>query len=113
MICAHNMGYPKIAIKQLEILNSDKRIDFAKEFVKAKIINQKNYLRYLNNYYKKLSFEIEINKTSLKKLLSKIKKNIDKFDSVRFYSMHSDTIKKSIYLGVGSEPFDGEDVYYF
>jgi len=27
--------------------------------------------------------------------------------------MHSDTIKKSIYLGVGSEPFDGEDVYYF
>jgi len=58
-------------------------------------------------------FEIEINKTSLKKLLSKIKKNIDKFDSVRFYSMHSDTIKKSIYLGVGSEPFDEEDVYYF
>jgi len=58
-------------------------------------------------------FEIEINKTYLKKLLSKIKKNIDKFDSVRFYSMHSDTIKKSIYLGAGSEPFDGEDVYYF
>jgi len=58
-------------------------------------------------------FEIEINKTYLKKLLSKIKQNIDKFDSVRFYSMHSDTIKKSIYLGVGSEPFDEEDVYCF
>jgi len=58
-------------------------------------------------------FEIEINKTSLRKMLPKIKKNIDKFDSVRFYSMHSDTIKKSICLGAGSEPFDGKDVYYF
>jgi len=75
MIYAHNMGYPKTAIKQLEILNSDKRIDFAKEFVRGKIINQKNYLRYFNKYYKNLSSEIE----KIKKITLKVKnaKNVD------------------------------------
>ena len=58
-------------------------------------------------------FEIEINKTSFKKLLIKLQKYIDKDDSIRFYAMHNNTIKKSIYLGFGAFPFDGEDVYYF
>jgi len=58
-------------------------------------------------------FEIEINKNSLKKILAEIEKYIDKDDSIRFYPMHNDTIKKSIFLGFGSFPFDGEDVYYF
>ncbi len=58
-------------------------------------------------------FEIEINKNFLKKILAEIEKYISKDDSIRFYPMHNDTIKKSIYLGFGSFPFDGEDVYYF
>ena len=58
-------------------------------------------------------FEIEINKSSLQKVIQKIKKYIEKEDSIRFYAMHKDTVKKSIYLGFGCFPFDGEDVYYF
>jgi len=58
-------------------------------------------------------FEIEINKTNLKKLTEKIKKLIKKEDSIRFYFMQNDTIRKSFYFGFGSEPFLGEDVVMF
>jgi len=70
MIYAHNMGYPKTAVKQLEVLNSEKRLEFAKEFIRAKLTNQKNYLRYLNKYHKNLSEEVE----KIKKIIVKIKK---------------------------------------
>jgi len=70
MIYAHNMGYPKTAVKQLEVLNSEKRLEFAKEFIRAKLTNQKNYLRYLNKYHKNLSDEV----AKIKKIILKIKK---------------------------------------
>jgi len=59
-------------------------------------------------------FEIEISRSSLKKLTEKIEKDIDRFeDSVRFYPMDSDDIKRSIVMGFGCEPFEGRDVYFF
>ena len=73
MIVSFNMAYPKTAVNQLKILHSEKRVEFAKEFVLSKIINQKNYLRYLNKYHKILDKEVE----NLKKLVSKIKRATD------------------------------------
>jgi len=70
MLYSYNMGYPKTAVKQLEILNSEKRIEFAREFIRAKITNQKNYLRYLNKYHKNINAETE----KIKKILLKVKK---------------------------------------
>ena len=58
-------------------------------------------------------FEIEINKTNLKKLTEKIKRLIKKEDSIRFYFMQNDTIIKSFYFGFGSKPFFGEDIVIF
>jgi len=66
----YNMSYPKTALKQLELLNTPKRLEFAKEFIRAKITNQKNYLKYHNKYYKNLKDEI----IKIKQLLQKSKK---------------------------------------
>jgi CRISPR-associated endonuclease Cas1 len=71
MIVSFNMAYPKTAVNQLKLLQSEKRIEFAREFVLSKVINQKNYLRYLNKYHKNLTVEVE----NLKKIISKIKKS--------------------------------------
>jgi len=70
-IVEYNMSYPKTALKQLEILNTSKRLEYAKEFIRAKIINQKNYLKYHNKYYKNLENEI----TKIKQLLKKSQKS--------------------------------------
>ena len=80
MIYAHNMGYPKTAINQLKVLNSEKRLDFAKEFIRAKLTNQKNYLRYLNKYHKNTGGEIE----KIKKIILKIK-NASSIDELMGY----------------------------
>jgi len=59
-------------------------------------------------------FEIEISKSKLNKSYNKMKQLVDKKeDSIRFYSLNFDTIKKSLWLGFGSEPFLGEGVYFF
>jgi len=59
-------------------------------------------------------FEIELSKKSLQKLLAKLQKEIDKTeDSVRFYPISVENIKKSITLGFGGAPFEGRDVYFF
>jgi group II intron reverse transcriptase/maturase/CRISPR-associated endonuclease Cas1 len=70
LLVSFNMAYPKTAVKQLKLLQSDKRMEFAKEFVLSKIVNQKNYLRYLNKYHKILDKEVE----NLRKLILKIKR---------------------------------------
>jgi len=58
-------------------------------------------------------FEIEINKTNLERLTEKVAKLIKKEDSIRFYFMQNDTIRKSFYFGFGSKPFFGEDIVIF
>jgi CRISPR-associated endonuclease Cas1 len=47
-----------------------KRIYFAKQFIKGKIKNQLNYIKYINKYHK--NFELEIKK--IENLLTKLKK---------------------------------------
>ena len=80
LLVSHNLAYPKTALKQLQILNSDKRIEFAKEFVRAKVTNQKNYLKYLHKYHKNLENEI----TLLEKYLREIK-NINSIEKLLGY----------------------------
>ncbi|WP_175403766.1 CRISPR-associated endonuclease Cas1 [Caminibacter mediatlanticus] len=80
MIYGIELSYPKIAIKQLEIVNSEKRIEFAREFVKAKIVNQRNYLKIMSKYHKNL----EENIIKIDKIKSKIK-NANKIDELMGY----------------------------
>jgi CRISPR-associated protein Cas2 len=59
-------------------------------------------------------FEIEISKARLNNLIEKIAKEIDKKeDSIRFYYIHNGSIEKCKWLGFGSEPFLGDDIYCF
>jgi CRISPR-associated endonuclease Cas1 len=47
----HKNAYAKMTLKQLQILNTPQQIVLAKAFIKGKIKNQINYLKYLNKYH--------------------------------------------------------------
>ena len=71
----NNIKTYKTLFAQVQILNTPKHLELAKEFIYAKLKNQKNYLIYRNRYHKDLNEEIDF----LKKHILKIKtaKKID------------------------------------
>jgi len=71
--------------------------------------------KLLNKYGKNVQYslyEIDISKNKLKKLVESIKKEklFSKHDSIRFYHIHQDSIKKSFELSQREEPFVEEDM---
>jgi len=80
MIYGVELSYPKLSLKQFEIINSEKRIEFAREFVKAKIVNQRNYLKIMSKYHKNLKENV----IKIDKIKSKIK-NAKKIDELMGY----------------------------
>jgi len=52
-------AYPKMALKQIEMIQRGKTLDIAKKFIIGKTKNQLNYLKYLNRYHNDVSMEIE------------------------------------------------------
>lgn len=93
MIVSHNFAYPKTALKQLQLLNTEKRIEFAKEFVRAKITNQKNYLKYLHKYHKNLENEI--------KLLAKYLKEVKNANSIEQLLGYEGISANAYWQGIG------------
>jgi len=51
--------YPKMALRQIEMIQKGKTLDIAKKFIIGKTKNQLNYLKYLNRYHNDVSMEIE------------------------------------------------------
>ena len=72
----------------------------------------------LNKYGKKVQYsvyELTLNKTQLKSLTNAIKsqKLFSKNDSIRFYHIHLDSIKKSFELSFEKKPFEEEELSIF
>lgn len=44
-------SYARMSLKQLQIINTPLQMKFAKAFIKGKVKNQINYLKYLNKYH--------------------------------------------------------------
>ena len=74
-IIFYNSSTSQLIHKQALILNTPKQLELAKAFVIGKLKNQRNYLRYLNKYYKSFDREVEIIDEIIKK--SNKAKNID------------------------------------
>jgi len=58
-IYGHKNAYAKMTIKQLQILNTPMQMKIAKAFIKGKVKNQINYLKYLDKYHKQLQEPIK------------------------------------------------------
>ena len=73
-IIFYNSSTSQIIHKQALILNTPKQLELAKSFVIGKLKNQRNYIKYLNKYYK--AFDKEI------KLIDEIIKKTNKADNI-------------------------------
>jgi len=63
-----NASTTQIVSKQAKILNTPMQLKLAKTFIKGKIKNQLNYLKYLNKYHKTLDTKIESIEANSKKI---------------------------------------------
>jgi len=79
-IVFYNSSVSQIIHKQALILNTPLQLELAKSFVKGKLKNQRNYLKYLNKYHKFFDKEIEIMDNIIKKI-----DKVDNIDSLRGY----------------------------
>jgi len=68
---SNNNAYAKLSLKQLKILETPEQLKIAKAFVKGKVKNQINYLKYLNRYHKILDLPIVSMEKRLASLLQK------------------------------------------
>ena len=66
-------AYARMSIKQSEILNTPLQMKLAKAFIKGKVKNQINYLKYLNKYHQLLDDHISKMKKRLTELLKTAK----------------------------------------
>jgi len=64
-------AYAKLSLKQLKILETPFQLKIAKAFVKGKVKNQINYLKYLNRYHKILDLPINSMEKRLAAMLQK------------------------------------------
>jgi group II intron reverse transcriptase/maturase/CRISPR-associated endonuclease Cas1 len=67
----NNNAYAKLSLKQLKILETPTQLKIAKAFVKGKVKNQINYLKYLNRYHKILDLPIVSMEKRLTTMLQK------------------------------------------
>lgn len=78
---------------------------------------RKKLAEHLEKYGRRVNysvFEIELNKTQFKKLLTELetKKLVNKkYDSVRFYHLCKDCISKSFELSLADDPFESEEMF--
>ena len=64
-------AYAKLSLKQLKILETPTQLKIAKAFVKGKVKNQINYLKYMNRYHKILDLPIASMEKRLKIMMIK------------------------------------------
>ena len=72
-ILSPKSAYPKMALRQLELIKNNKSLDLAKKFIYAKAKNQLNYLKYLDKYHQEVDKEIEFIETKIKNNIKKAK----------------------------------------
>jgi group II intron reverse transcriptase/maturase/CRISPR-associated endonuclease Cas1 len=70
---ANKNSYAKMSIKQVELLGTPMQMKLALAFIKGKVKNQINYLKYLNKYHQLLDSHIEKMEKKLSELLKKPK----------------------------------------
>jgi group II intron reverse transcriptase/maturase/CRISPR-associated endonuclease Cas1 len=63
-------AYARMSIKQLRILHTPLQLKLAKAFIKGKVKNQINYLKYLNKYHRNLDEPIKAMERILVKMLN-------------------------------------------
>ena len=66
-------AYARMSLKQLHILQTPLQLKFAKAFIKGKVKNQINYLKYLNKYHQQLDAPILTMRKQLNVMLLKAK----------------------------------------
>jgi group II intron reverse transcriptase/maturase/CRISPR-associated endonuclease Cas1 len=66
---ASKNSYAKMSIRQMEFLGTPMQMKLAKAFIKGKVKNQINYLKYLNKYHQLLDSHIEKIEKKLSELL--------------------------------------------
>ncbi len=70
-ILSPKTAYPKMALRQLELIKSNKSLDLAKKFIYAKAKNQLNYLKYLDKYHQEIDKEIDFIEYKVKNSIKK------------------------------------------
>jgi len=65
----HKNAYAKMTLKQLNILNTPKQIILAKAFIKGKVKNQINYLKYLDKYHDRFDAPILAMERKLREMI--------------------------------------------
>ena len=66
-----NRAYPLRMLKQMErYADPDARLQTARDFVRAKLKNQRNYLKYLDKHHRQLDAQIEILSRQIKRIKS-------------------------------------------
>lgn len=65
----HKSVYAKMSLKQLQLLNTPQQMQFAKAFIKGKVKNQINYLKYLNKYHQRFDEPILAMERKLKEMM--------------------------------------------
>jgi group II intron reverse transcriptase/maturase/CRISPR-associated endonuclease Cas1 len=63
-------AYAKMTLKQLKVLDTPLHLKLAKAFIKGKVKNQINYLKYLNKYHKLIDEPIKAMEKQLVRMLS-------------------------------------------
>ncbi len=93
-------AYAKSFLKQLDILNSPRKIEFARAFVFGKVKNQLSYIKYLNKYRKTLTPFIDkikqtierVEKADTENSLMAIEANV----SVQYWAAIREVIKEKV-----------------
>jgi len=65
----HKNAYAKMTLRQLQILNTPRQVQCAKAFIKGKVKNQINYLKYLNKYHRRFDEPILAMERKLREMM--------------------------------------------